>query len=145
MDYLCHCRAGLLPEPDPLSASRSTGCLVFQLGFPSSPDTVCLTRVYSDARGLLAVLLLWEQNSHKHPSCTPLGGCSAPIPRHRALSPAFLCVDGFYTSTSCFCASTRLPTSFNYPNDINIPVRGKYRERNQRIISPLASKCTVWF
>lgn len=87
MEYLCNCKAGLFTEPVPLSASRSKGCLVFQLGFPSSPDTVCLTRVYSDARGLLAVLVFQEQNSNKHPSCTPLWGCSVPISRQSALSP----------------------------------------------------------
>lgn len=87
MEYLCNCKAGLLTEPVPLSASRSKGCLVFQLGFPSSPDTVCLTRVYSDARGLLAVLVFREQNSNKHPSCMPLWGCSVPISRQSALPP----------------------------------------------------------
>lgn len=87
MEYLCNCKARLLTERVPLSASRSKGCLVFQLGFPSSPDTVCLTRVYSDARGLLAVLVFREQNSNKHPSCTPLWGCSVPISRQSALPP----------------------------------------------------------
>lgn len=87
MEYLCNCKARLLTEPVPLSASRSKGCLVFQLGFPSSPDTVCLTRVYSDARGLLAVLVFREQNSNQHPSCMPLWGCSVPVSRQSALPP----------------------------------------------------------
>lgn len=53
----------------------------------------------------------------------------AECPPSRAVL-SFLCVDRFYRSTSCFCTSTRFSTYSIISNDINIPVRGKYREWN---------------
>lgn len=135
MEYLCNCRERLLTEPVPLSASRSKGCLVFQLGFPSSPDTVCLTRVYSDARGLLAVLVFWEQNSNKHPSCTSLWDCSFPISRQSALPPAqhlAFCVGMDFTDPPPASAPPPdFPLHSIIPNGINNPVRRKYVEWNR--------------
>lgn len=134
MEYLCNCKARLLTEPVPLSASRSKGCLVFQLGFPSSPDTVCLTRVYSDARGLLAVLVFWEQNSNKHPGCTSLWSCSVPISRQSALPPvqhlAFCVWMDFTDLPPASVSPPDFPLYSIISNDINIPVRGKYGEWN---------------